>query len=237
MRFLKGGALQKLELTSAIDDDSKRQAMANLPKRKSDFAYPIWTVPTMANVQGQFGAFFKTRLAMFNPTTFSFIVAARLFDQGGLVDTRQIDLPANSFKVWDDFLGTAFAYTGAGGVEFDSWFISGGSESFEFFVTSEVYADSPNGRYKTTVLNGIQPQTLTGLRRATSIGLNVNANERTNLGVLNDAAATANVTAEVYSDTGKLVETLTFGVPPKGWAQQPVTAASPTAGWSGRRTI
>jgi hypothetical protein len=226
MRFIKGGELQKLELTTAIDDDSKRQAIANLPRQKSDFAYPIWTVPTMANVQGQFGAFFKTRLAMFNPTTFSFVVAVKLFNQGGVADTRQIDLPANSFKVWDDFLGTAFGYTGAGGVEFDSWLTPvGGSETFNFFVTAEVYTDSPNGRYKTVVLNGIQPQTLTGLRRATSIGLNVNANERTNLGVLNDASATANVKAEVYSDTGQLVETLTFTVPPKGWAQQSVTAS------------
>ena len=225
MRFFKGGELQKLELTRAIDDESKRQAIANLPRRKSDFAYPIWTVPTMANAQGQFGAFFKTRLAMFNPTTFSFVVAARLFNQNGLADTRQIDLPANSYKVWDDFLGTAFGYTGAGGVEFDSWLIPvGGSENFDFFLTAEVYVDSPNGRYKTTVLNGIQPQTLTGLRRATSIGLNVNANERTNLGVLNDAAVTANVTAEVYNSSGQLVETLTFTIPPKGWAQQPVTA-------------
>jgi len=80
MRFIKGCELQKLELTTAIDEDSKKQAIANLPKRKSDFAYPIWTIPTMANAQGQFGAFFKTRLAMFNPTTFSFIVAARLFN-------------------------------------------------------------------------------------------------------------------------------------------------------------
>jgi hypothetical protein len=88
-------------------------------------------------------------------------------------------------------------------VEFDSWLIPvGGSESFEFFLTAEVYVDSPNGRYKTVVVNGIQPQTLTGLRRATSIGLNVTANERTNLGVLNDASVTANVTAEVYSNTG-----------------------------------
>ena len=226
MRFFKGGELQKLELTRAIDDESKRQAIANLPKRKSDFAYPIWTVPTMANGQGLFGAFFKTRLAMFNPTTLSFVVAARLFNQTGLVDTRQIDLPANSFKVWDDFLGTAFGYSGAGGVEFDSWLIPvGGMETFEFFVTAEVYADSPNGRFKTVVLNGIQPQTLTGLRRATSIGLNVNANERTNLGVLNDASATANVRAEVYNSTGQLVETLIFTIPPKGWAQQPVTAS------------
>ena len=225
MRFLKGGELQKLELTRAIDDESKRQAIAVLARRESDFAYPIWTVPTMANAQGQFGAFFKTRLAMFNPTTFSFTVATRLFNQTGLVDTRQIDLPANTFKVWDDFLGTAFGYSGAGGVEFDSWLIPvGGSETFNFFLTAEVYTDSPNGRYKTVVLNGIQPQTLTGLRRAISIGLNVNANERTNLGVLNDASATANVRAEVYNSSGQLVETLIFTIPPRGWAQQSVTA-------------
>jgi hypothetical protein len=110
-------------------------------------------------------------------------------------------------------------------VEFDSWLIPvGGSESFNFFLTAEVYTDSPNGRYKTVVLNGIQPECLTGLRRATSIGLNVNANERTNLGVLNNASATANVRAEVYNSTGQLVETLIFTIPPKGWAQQAVTA-------------
>jgi len=226
MKFFKGGELQKLELTRAIDDDSKRQAIANLPRRKSDFAYPIWTVPTMANAQGQHGAVYKTRVAMFNPTTLSFVVAARLFNESGVADTRQIDLPANSFKVWDDFLGTAFGYTGGAGVEFDSWLIPvGGSENFDFFVTAEVYVDSPNGRYKTVVLNGIQPQTLTGLQRATSIGLNVNANERTNLGVLNDASVTANVTAEVYDSGGQLVETLTFTVPPKAWAQKSVTAS------------
>jgi hypothetical protein len=225
MRFLKGGELQKLELTRATDDESKRQAMGDLARRKSDFAYPIWTVPTMANVPGQFGAFFKTRLAIFNPTTFSFVVATRLFNQSGVVDTRQIDLPANSFKVWDDFLGTAFGYSGAGGVEFDSWILPvGGSDTYNFFVTAEVYTDWRNGRYKTVVLNGIQPDTLTGLRRATSIGLNVNANERTNLGVLNDASATANVRAEVYNSAGQLVETLVFTIPPKGWAQQSVTA-------------
>jgi hypothetical protein len=33
-----------------------------------------------------------------------------------------------------------------------------------------------------------------------------------------------NVTAEVYSNTGQLVQTLIFTVPPKGWAQQAVTA-------------
>ena len=78
---------------------------------------------TMANVQGQFGAFFKTRVVLFNPTALSYVVAVSLYGPNGTIEIRGTNMPANTQKVWNDFLGEAFGYSGAGAVQFDSWFI------------------------------------------------------------------------------------------------------------------
>lgn len=58
----QGGRLELLRETQAlqISDEAKKEAISDLARRKSTFSFPVWTVPTMANVQGQFGAFFKT---------------------------------------------------------------------------------------------------------------------------------------------------------------------------------
>lgn len=241
-QMLRGGAWEHVSNLTRVDDGAKRQAIEELKKSKkaAAFAFPVWTVPTMANVQGQFGAFFKTRVIVFNPTTFSYTLAARLYNQNGVVDTRTITLPANNSRLWDDFLGEVFNYYGAGGVEFDSWFIPpGGSSDFDFFVTAEVYTESPNGRYKTMVVNGMRPDSFTGSWRTTSVGISANANERTNLGVLNDSSSTASVQAAVYNSSGQLLEIVSFSVPGHGWAQKPVTASvtNGTINWTTNKII
>jgi hypothetical protein len=126
-----------------VDQEYKGQAIITQEREKknSTFAFPVWIVPTSANTPWLFGAFFKTRIVLTNPTNLTFDVASRVYGPNGVVGTGQTDLPANSSKVWDDFLGTAFGYTGPAAIEFDSWFIPiGGSSDFDFAVTAEVYA-------------------------------------------------------------------------------------------------
>ena len=224
---LKGGALQRMEVAQIVDENYRRQAIARERERKkATVAFPIWVVPTSANNPGLFGGvFFKTRIVLTNPTNLTFNVAAQVCGPNGLVDTREIDLPANSSKVWDDFLGTAFGYSGPAAIEFDSWLIPvGGSSDYDFAVTAEVYTDSPNGRFKTTVVNGLGPDSVTGLNKTISAGVNVNSSERTNIGVYNESIlSTMNVMARVFAGN-VLVEIITFSVPPKGWAQKPLSA-------------
>jgi hypothetical protein len=194
-------------------------------RKKSTAAFPIWTIPSVVSSPGRFGAFFKTKVIVFNPTSFDYEVVAIFFDQDGEQDSSSFHLSANSFLLWNDFLQEAFGIQGAGAVQFDSWLQPpGGSEQFDFFVTSEVYTDSPTGRYKTVVIAGHQPESISGNSRATNVGINVTSSERTNIGVFNDSSFSTTVTARVLSFTGELVETITFSLPTQGWSQKPVTA-------------
>lgn len=55
---------------------------------------------------------------------------------------------------------------------------------YKFSVTAEVYRDSPNGRYTTTVVNGIVPLVDSG-PSAYSAGITVGQDQRVNVGVFN----------------------------------------------------
>ena len=55
----------------------------------------------------------------------------------------------------------------------------------------------------------------------------VDGSTRTNAGVFNSSNRSQTVTARVYypdSDSDDADQTLTFSLPPKGWAQKPVSA-------------
>ena len=56
------------------------------------------------------------------------------------------------YYVWDNFLEDVFDYRGGGGI----W-LRAPEEEDRFYLTAEVYTDSPNGRFSTTVVNGIFP--------------------------------------------------------------------------------
>ena len=105
----------------------------------------------MANNPGQGGAFFKTKLSILNVTDFNYSVVITFFSKTGKSPQQSFQLKAREMRTWDNFL-EAFGYQGAGAVEFDSWFDPpGGSDDFEFILSSETYTDSPNGRYRTLV--------------------------------------------------------------------------------------
>ena len=193
--------------------------------------YPIWTVPAMANSPGRFGAHFKTRVVIYNPTLFSYLISAKLYGPNGAVAVRSIAIEREQYLVWDNFLEDVFNYRGAGAVEFDSWFDPpGGSDDHEYSITAEVYTDSPNGRYSTVVIDGDGSDAVFFCRRAipglvvVNPGITVNEMQRVNVGLFNEWPDTSTILAHVGDAGGNIVQTIEFNVPAYSWAQKSISA-------------
>ena len=177
-----------------------------------------WVIPTMANSPGRGGAYYRTKVILTNFDS-DLNLTIRLYGPGGLVARRNRSIDANYYWTWNNFLEEIFDYRGAGAVEF--------SGNAPFAVSAEVYTTSSEGTYTTVVHNGPAPLT-PYLSRAASVGVvAVDGATRTNAGVFNNSNRSQTVTAEVYypdSDSEDPDQTITFSLPPKGWAQKPVSA-------------
>ncbi len=183
-------------------------------------ADPYHLVPVMANNPGQFGAFFKTRVNILNPTGFSYPIYVNLYNQSGKVGTKIIDILPHEAKNYENFLQEVFGYTGAGAVGLDSWFDPpGGSSDYQFLVTAEVYTDSPSGQYKTVVTTGAPVENIGSSHEAYSPGISVNASSRTNVGCFNDSSSPQTILAHLYSATGTLIHTYSINLPANAWSQ------------------
>ncbi|MDE2756587.1 MAG: hypothetical protein OXU26_05655 [Acidobacteriota bacterium] len=152
-------------------------------------------IPVAANSPGRFGAHFKTRVVIFNPTDLDYSITARLYGGAGLVRREEIQIDAFEYHVWDNFLEDVFNYRGSGGI----WLRAPEDED-RFYVTAEVYTDSPNGRFSTTVVNGIYPKYVIGAEPEMNVGINVSASRRTNIGVLNWDVVPSSIEASSLSD-------------------------------------
>lgn len=187
-------------------------------------------VPTMANSPGRFGAYFKTRVVIYNPTELSYSIYATLYGPNGEVDTQILRMSPKIYSVWDNFLEQVFGYNGAGAVIFDSWFDPpGGSSDFDFIVRAEVYTDSPNGRYSTLVTDGQGSDSVnlkpSAVHPADVIaGVTSNADQRINVGVFNRSSRDTTIRVAVGDGNGNTVEEISLVAPGSSWVQKPVSA-------------
>lgn len=177
-----------------------------------------WVIPTMANSPGRFGAYYRTKVILWNFNK-DLELTIRLYGPGGAVASRHLSIEANFYRTWNNFLEEIFDYRGAGAVEF--------SGDAPFKVSAEVFTRSSEGTYTTVVHNGLVPL-IPYMSRAASVGVvSVDGATRTNAGVFNNSNRSQTVSAEVYypeSDSEDPDQTITFSLPPKGWAQKPVSA-------------
>ncbi len=175
-----------------------------------------WVIPTMANAPGRGGAYYRTKVILVNSADSDLELVARLYGSNGLVKRRTRSIEANHFWVWNNFLDDFFDYRGAGAVEF--------SGNAPFTVSAEVYTTSPQGTFTTVVHNGPTPLTPWSSWAANVGGTTVNSSTRTNAGVFNNSNRGQTVTASVYyNEAEDPDETITFLLPPKGWAQKSVS--------------
>ena len=175
-------------------------------------------IPATANAPGRFGAYYKTRVVIFNPTSRDYSITARLYGTNGPVSQREIAVDASEYLVWDNFLGEVFDYTGGGAV----W-LKAPAEDDQFYMTAEVYTDSPNGRFSTTVVSGIVPKFVSSSKPDFNVGVSVNRKRRTNIGVWNWEAVPSSVEAKVFNASGSLLETVRFQLKGEAWQQKTIT--------------
>ncbi len=193
-------------------------------------ATPLAVIPTSANTPGRFGAYFKTRVVVHNLTSRSYTISALLCGPSGIVSERSISMSPNQYLSYDNFLQDVFNYEGAGAVillaEISSLNLNDpdliGNAPFKFSVTAEVYSDSPNGRYTTTVVNGIVPLVDAG-PEAYSAGVTAGPDQRVNVGVFNFGDSTTSVQAVVHDSSGMVVQTIHFTVGAFSWQQKNVS--------------
>jgi hypothetical protein len=182
-------------------------------------ASPVITIPVMTNSPGALGGVFKTKVVVFNPTISSFPVEVSLYDTNGFVAKTTINLSAGQVRNYENFLAEVFTYTGAGTVNFDSLSLPGGNANLKFLVSSEVYIDSPNGRFKTVVSTGPPLDPVAPTATAYSIGITVDGDNRTNLGCFNTSFSTNVINADVYDSANRLVTTIVLTVGGGSWTQ------------------
>jgi hypothetical protein len=190
---------------------------------KATTASTTWVIPSSANVSGAFGAYFKTKLTLFNPTSLSFNVSVSLFNDLGPVRTVVLPLQPSQSQTWDNFLDTVFTYTGAGALILDS--SAAANSDYVFLVTAEVYADSSTGRYKTSVANGSAIDPIGSTNSAYNIGISVDSISRTNIGCFNNQSIPANVTVDILDSSGLILKTFGLLLNPKSWYQMSLSTA------------
>lgn len=205
-----------------VSDWSSTVTATTLPVPAGDRLTPLtsrrWVIPTTANVSGRFGGIFKTNLTLANLSEEDIEVTARLFGARGLVKEETISLEAVTYSSWNNFLDSLFGYRGAGAVEFTS------EKPFQV-ASVEVFIDTSSGRNTTVVLNQPTPPLLyTG--SAISLGVNVNDDKRTNIGVFNSSSQSQTVTARVHSGErgADPVQIIRFNLPARGYSQKSVSA-------------
>lgn len=177
-------------------------------------------VPTAANAGGQYGAHFKTRVTVFGMPAASgasgIPMTIHAFTPSGRRSVSYT-LPAGPVKTWENALEEIFGYTGAAAILFDTDIVGD-----DLFVTAEVYADGPGGRFSTAV------ETLTILDFVGStypdltVGVTSGGSFRANIGCSSSSYSRSTTTATLYGTNGYRVKTFTFEVPASGWAQVPV---------------
>jgi hypothetical protein len=171
----------------------------------------------MANNPGLIGAFFKTRVSIRNVAPLNYSIQATLYNQFGKAKEATIQITNGQQLNYENFLEELFQYQGAGTVELDAWFaILGGSSDNEFLVTAEVYTDSFSGRYKTIV---IPADSIGTTFPAFSAAIYVDASSRTNIGCFNAGFGTNQISTELRSPSGDLINTYQINLSENSWNQ------------------
>lgn len=178
-------------------------------------AFSRIVIPTSANVAGVGGSQFRTKVAILNATTQSYTIQVTLFSTGGQLATASIPMASKQLRNYENFLADVFNIgSGFGALVFES-----GGTGRDFIVTSEVYNDIGQGRYKTVVSAGPLLENALPEFDSYSLGILVDDNTRTNIGFYNDSNETNTVSAEVYDAAGVLLTTVPATLAPKAWSQ------------------
>lgn len=159
-------------------------------------------------IGGSVGAF-RTDMRIFNPSTTKDIqVQAYLLATGGVDNTavapKTITVPHRQMVIYDDVLTSLFQASGLAGIRLSS--------TDDFVATQRIYATSSSGTLG-QFLQGLDATT--ALKGGVIIQLKSSNAFRTNLGVVNPNAGTANVQFRLYDKNNAIIgQGKTLALPP-----------------------
>lgn len=172
-------------------------------------------LPTSANVNGLFGSVYKTKVSIFNAVNASYDVRVGLSDRSGEIAHRFVSLAPGQTRTFNNILADLFAYTGGGAIDLDS-----GNTGLTFVVNSQVYVDTPNGRYTTAVQFADDLGAITPSRPGYVVGISVNSQRRTNVGCASNTAVPQTITFRGFDANNDAVGSpLAFTLAGWGWDQ------------------
>ena len=185
-----------------------------------------YVFPSSANAPGQFGAFFRTKLTLYNPGADAITIRATLSTPTGPSQTVVIPLSANSYNRWDNFLDDMFGYSGGAGIN-----LAESTATKSFVAVAEVFTESDAGRYATPVTGLHADDAIVPLGNPVAspvsvvAGLRVDAANRANFGCSSASADPVRVRADFYafrSFVRTATTSVTMDLVPRGWAQAAV---------------
>ena len=172
-------------------------------------------LPTSANVNGQFGAVYKTKVSIFNAVTASYDIRVGLSDRSGEIAHTFVSIAPGQTRTFDNILADLFGYTGGAAIDLDS-----GNTSLVFIVSAQVYVDAAGGRYTTSMQFADDLGAITPSRPGWVVGISVNSLRRTNVGCASNTSLPQTIRFQAF-DAGNFAvgSPLTFTLNGFGWDQ------------------
>jgi hypothetical protein len=178
-------------------------------------------LPTSVSAPGRFGAFYKTKISIFNATGNTYTIRAGLSQSSGEAASASIPISPGETVTYDDFLFDVFGATGAGAVDLDS-----GDVNDLFIVNAEVYTDGPCGRFTTPVQFGDAASNIIPSRPGFVVGVSVNSQSRVNIGCASNSANPQTITFQAFDRNDVAIgDPFSFTLAGFGWAQYTVNFA------------
>jgi hypothetical protein len=183
-------------------------------------------LPTSANVNGQFGAVFKTKVSIFNAVNASYSIRAGLSTSGGEIAHTFISVAPGQTVTFNNILADLFGYTGGGAIDLDSE-----DSGHLFIVNSQVYVDTLGGRYTTAVQFADDLGDIIPSRPGFVVGVSVNSARRTNIGCASNSGFDQTITFQAFDANNFAVGSpFSFSLAAFGWAQNGVNLSLTNGG-------
>jgi len=183
-------------------------------------------LPTSANVNGQFGAVFKTKVSIFNAVNASYSIRVGLSTSGGEIAHTFISVSPGQTVTYNNILADLFGYSGGGAIDLDS-----GNTNYLFIVNSQVYVDTVSGRYTTAVQFADDLGDIVPSRPGFVVGVSINSVRRTNIGCASNSGFDQTVTFQAFDANNFTVGSpFSFNLAAFGWSQYGVNLSLTNGG-------
>lgn len=183
-------------------------------------------LPTSANVNGAYGAVFKTKVSIFNAVNATYQIRMGLSTTNGEIDARSLTIYPGETVTFNNVLQDVFGYYGGGAIDLDSQ-----DQNHVFIVNSQVYVDTVAGRYTTAVQFADDLGAIVPARPGFVVGVSVNGSFRTNIGCASNSSHDQTVTFRAYDANYNLVGSpFSFTLKAWGWAQYAYTGSLANGG-------